>query len=56
MPEPMRKVVLGVVVAGALAGVASGASIAGVAVWKIVLAGVGLALFVSGGRGGRTRT
>ena len=51
----VRKAVVGVVVALALAVSASGASIAGIADWKIVLAAAGAVLFVATGRGtGRT--
>jgi hypothetical protein len=46
----MRNIVLGALVAGALALILADASIAGIQVWKIVLAGIGLALFVMGGR------
>jgi hypothetical protein len=47
----VRKAVVGVVVALALAVSASGASIAGIAAWKIVLAAAGAVLFVATGRG-----
>jgi len=48
----MRNMVVGVAVAGVLALMAADASIAGVEVWKIALAGVGLSLFVKGSRPG----
>jgi len=40
------------IVAAALAAVAAGVEIAGIAVWKILLAAMGFALFVRGGRSG----
>ena len=46
----MRNIVYGTLVAGALALILADASIAGIQAWKIVLAGIGLALFVLGGR------
>ena len=46
----MRNAVFGLVVAGALALIATDASIAGVAAWKIVLAAIGLVLFIRAGR------
>ena len=46
----MRNLVLGALVASALALILADASIAGIQVWKIILAGIGLALFVMGGR------
>jgi hypothetical protein len=47
----MRNAVLGLLLAGAMAVAASPLTIAGIAAWKIVLAGFGLALFVTAGRG-----
>ena len=47
----VRKALLGLVVAIAIAVSASGASIAGIAAWKIVLAAAGAVLFVATGRG-----
>jgi multisubunit Na+/H+ antiporter MnhC subunit len=47
----MRNIVFGALVAAALALILADVSIAGIQAWKIVLAGVGLALFVMGGRG-----
>ena len=47
----VRKALLGLVVALAIAVSASGASIAGIAAWKIVLAAAGAVLFVATGRG-----
>jgi hypothetical protein len=47
----MRNLVLGLVLAGALALAASPVTIAGIDAWKIVLAGVGLVLFVTAGLG-----
>jgi hypothetical protein len=47
----MRNAVIGLVLAGALAVAASPVTIAGIDAWKIVLAGVGLVLFVTAGRG-----
>ena len=49
----VSKALVGVVVALALAVSASGASIAGIAAWKIVLAAAGAVLFVTTGRGGK---
>jgi multisubunit Na+/H+ antiporter MnhC subunit len=49
----MRNIVYGTLVASALALILADASIAGIQAWKIILAGIGLALFVMGGR---TRT
>ena len=43
--------VVGLVLAAALAAAASDLRIAGIDAWKIVLAGVGLAFFVLSGRG-----
>jgi len=45
-----RNLLLGAVAAGALALILADASIAGIAAWKIILAAIGLALFVMGGR------
>jgi hypothetical protein len=47
----MRNIVVGLVVAAAVAAAASDLRIAGIDAWKIVLAGVGLAFFVLSGRG-----
>ncbi|HZM58821.1 MAG TPA: hypothetical protein VFB85_03475 [Vicinamibacterales bacterium] len=47
----VRKALVGLVVAIAIAVSASGASIAGIAAWKIVLAAAGAVLFVATGRG-----
>jgi len=47
----VRKALIGLVVALALAVSASDASIAGIAAWKIVLAAAGAVLFVATGRG-----
>ena len=47
----MRNLVIGVAVAGALALAASPVRIVGIDAWKIVLAGLGLVLFVTAGRG-----
>ena len=47
----VRKALVGLVVALALAVSASGVSIAGIAAWKIVLAAAGAVLFVATGRG-----
>jgi membrane-bound ClpP family serine protease len=46
----VRNAILGLLAAGCLALVLSDASLFGIAVWKIVLAALGLALFVIGGR------
>jgi hypothetical protein len=46
----VRKALVGLVVAIAIAVSASGASIAGIAAWKIVLAAAGAVLFVATGR------
>jgi hypothetical protein len=45
----MRKAMLGVGVALAVALIAADANILGIAAWKIVLAAIGLALIVSAG-------
>jgi membrane-bound ClpP family serine protease len=47
----VRKAVVGVIVAIALAVSLSGASIAGIAAWKIVLAAAGAVIFVATGKG-----
>lgn len=47
----MRKAVVGVVIAIALAVSVSDASIAGIAAWKIVLAAAGAVIFVATGKG-----
>ena len=47
----MRNLVIGVVLAGALALAASPLTVAGIDAWKIVLAAAGLVLFVTSGRG-----
>jgi hypothetical protein len=47
----VRKAVVGVIVAIALAISASDASIAGIAAWKIILAAAGAAIFVATGKG-----
>lgn len=52
----MRNAIVGVALAGALAWAASGASIAGIAGWKVLLAGLGLAVFILGGRADKRRT
>jgi hypothetical protein len=52
MPMAFR-ILGGAAVAGALALVASDASIGGVAAWKVIAAVVGLAIFVRGGRSRR---
>jgi hypothetical protein len=44
----MRNVLIGLLAAAGLALALSGASIAGIAAWKIVLAAIGFAVFVSG--------
>ena len=49
----MRNLVIGVVLAGALALAASPARIAGIDAWKIVLAAAGFVLFATAGRGRR---
>jgi len=49
----MGKMIAGVAVALVVAASASGATIAGVAVWKIALAAVGAAIFVMGGTSSR---
>jgi len=49
----MYRIVSGAVVAIALALVLADASIAGIAAWKIVLAAIGLVLFILGGRSHR---
>ena len=46
----MRNLLLGAIAAAVLAAVMADASVFGIAVWKIVLAAIGLALFVGGGR------
>jgi hypothetical protein len=48
----VRKAVVGVVIAIALAVGASDASIAGIAAWKIILAAAGAVIFVATGKGG----
>ena len=50
MAITMRNAVLGILAAACLALVLSDASVFGIAVWKIVLAAMGLGLFVLGGR------
>jgi hypothetical protein len=47
----MRNVLIGLVLAVALALAASPATVAGIDAWKIVLAVVGAFLFVTAGRG-----
>ena len=47
----MRNLLIGAVVAGALALALSPVTIAGIEAWKIVLAAAGLVLFVTAGRG-----
>ena len=47
----MRKAVVGVIIAIALAVSASNASIAGIAAWKIILAAAGAVIFVATGKG-----
>lgn len=47
----MRKAVVGVIVAMAIAVSASNASIAGIAAWKIILAAAGAVIFVATGKG-----
>jgi hypothetical protein len=49
----MRNLVVGVVLAGALALALSPVTIAGIDAWKIVLAAVGALVFVWSGRSGR---
>ena len=51
----MRNIVYGTLVASALALILADASIAGIQAWKIVLAGIGLALFMLGGRARTSR-
>jgi hypothetical protein len=51
----MRNLVIGMVLAGALALALSPARIAGIDAWKIVLAAVGAFLVVTAGRGDRVR-
>jgi len=51
----MRNIVYGTLVACALALMLADASIAGIQVWKIILAGIGLALFLLGGRARTSR-
>jgi membrane-bound ClpP family serine protease len=46
----MRNALLGLIVAGVLAISVSGASVFGIAVWKIALAAAGAILFVITGR------
>lgn len=48
----MRNIALGLAAALAVGVSASGASVAGVAVWKVVAAAVGLAIFLTAGRSG----
>jgi hypothetical protein len=50
MTVTMRNAILGILAAACLALVLSDASVFGIAVWKIVLAAIGLGLFVLGGR------
>jgi hypothetical protein len=45
----MSKIVSGMIIAIALASVLAGASIGDIAAWKIVLAAMGLVLFILGG-------
>jgi hypothetical protein len=47
----VRKAVVGVIVAMAIAVSASNASIAGIAAWKIILAAAGAVIFVATGKG-----
>jgi hypothetical protein len=47
----LSKIAAGTVAALAITLIASGASIAGIAAWKIVLAGVGFLIFVAGRKG-----
>ena len=51
----MRNIVYGTLVACALALMLADASIAGIQAWKIILAGIGLALFLLGGRARTSR-
>jgi hypothetical protein len=51
----MRNIVYGLLVAGALALILADVSIAGIEVWKIILAGIGFALFASAGRRGTSQ-
>jgi hypothetical protein len=46
----MRNMIVGLAIAGALGLVMTDASIGGIEVWKILLAVIGLAVFVMGGR------
>jgi hypothetical protein len=46
----VRNGLIGLAVAGAIALVASGARIAGIDAWKIVLAAIGFLFFVKAGR------
>ena len=46
----MQKIIGGGLLAVTLAALASGATIAGIDVWKIALAAAGAAIFVMGGR------
>jgi hypothetical protein len=52
----VRKAVVGLIVAIALAVSASDASIAGIAAWKIVLAAAGAVIFVATGKGSSNRS
>jgi hypothetical protein len=52
----VRKAVVGLIVAIALAVSASGASIAGIAAWKIMLAAAGAVIFVATGKGSERRS
>jgi len=47
----VRKAVVGVIAAMAIAVSASNASIAGIAAWKIILAAAGAVIFVATGKG-----
>ena len=53
----MRNLTFGAIVAVVIAAVMADAAVFGIALWKIVLAVIGLALFVGGGRasGGANR-
>jgi len=51
----MRKGLLGIVVAAALAVSASDATVFGIEAWKVVLAAFGAAVFMMGGSGLRRR-
>lgn len=51
----MRNLVIGIVIAGALALAMSPVRIAGIDAWKIVLAAVGAFLVVTAGRGEKGR-